>query len=206
MTNLVLARHGETVWHAENRYAGVNDIALTPRGVAQAQHLAAWARHSNLSGVWASTLRRAQQTALACAGVSGTPLQVDARLRELDFGKGEGRTSAQMHDRFPDARNAFEDDPVAHHLPGGEDPAEAAARFVECLGEIVHADPDGRVLVVAHSTVIRLAFCQLINVPLRQYRRLFPGLRNCGLTELRIRDGEVAVIEFNSPIEPEGKQ
>ena len=27
MTYLVLVRHGETVWHAENRYAGASDIA-----------------------------------------------------------------------------------------------------------------------------------------------------------------------------------
>lgn len=31
MTDVVLVRHGETVWHAENRYAGVSDVALTPR-------------------------------------------------------------------------------------------------------------------------------------------------------------------------------
>ena len=30
MTDIVLFRHGETVWHAENRYAGVSDIDLTP--------------------------------------------------------------------------------------------------------------------------------------------------------------------------------
>ena len=28
MTDLVLVRHGETVWHAENRYAGVSDEEL----------------------------------------------------------------------------------------------------------------------------------------------------------------------------------
>ena len=44
MTDLVLVRHGETVWHAENRYAGVSDVALTPRGaIEQAGQLAAWA-------------------------------------------------------------------------------------------------------------------------------------------------------------------
>ena len=41
-------------------------------------------------------------------------------------------------------------------------------------------------------------------IPLSNYRRLFPFVRNCGLTELRIRDGEVALLEFNTPIEPEG--
>ena len=58
--------------------------------------------------------------------------------------------------------------------------------------------------MVAHTTAIRLALCQLIGVPLSNYRRLFPFVRNCGLTEIRLRAGEVAVMEFNTPIEPEG--
>ena len=33
MTYLVLVRHGQTVWHAENRYAGFSDVALTTRGL-----------------------------------------------------------------------------------------------------------------------------------------------------------------------------
>lgn len=204
MTYLVLVRHGETVWHAENRYAGSSDVALTPRGLEQAAQLAAWARTARLAAIMASTLSRARVTAAACADVSGCPLQVDARLRELDFGAGEGHTAAEMQQRLPEAFAAFRTDPVAHHLPGGEDPAEAAQRFIACLRDVVDQHPDGRVLVVAHTTVIRLALCHLIGVPLSQYRRLFPFVRNCGLTELRLTDGQTAVLEFNTPIEPEG--
>jgi broad specificity phosphatase PhoE len=191
------------VWHAENRYAGVSDVPLTARGLRQAGQLAAWAKTARLSGVWASTLRRAQLTAKACAEISGTPLAVNERLRELDFGEGEGLTAAEMEQRFPEALHAFRADPVAHHLPGGEDPSAAAQRFTECLHDIAGQHPDGRVLVVAHTTVMRLALCQLIGVPLREYRRLFPFVRNCGLTEIRLHDGRVAVIEFNAPIERE---
>jgi probable phosphoglycerate mutase len=204
MTYLVLVRHGETVWHAENRYAGSSDIALTPRGLEQAAQLAAWARTARLAAVWASTLNRARLTAAACADVSGSPLHLDERLRELNFGSGEGLTSAEMHERFPEAFAAFRADPVTHHLPGGEDPVKAAQRFTACLRDIVDQHPDGRVLVVAHTSVIRLALCQLIGVPLANYRRLFPFVRNCGLTELRINDGAAALLEFNTPIEPEG--
>lgn len=204
MTYLVLVRHGETIWHAQNRYAGVSDIALTPRGLEQAGQLAAWAKTARLAGMWASTLTRAQITARACAEVSDTSLQIDERLRELDFGDGEGLTSAEMEQRFPDALRAFRADPVVHHLPGGENPVKAATRFVECLHDIAGKHPDGRVLIVAHTTAIRLALCQLIGVPLSEYRRLFPFVRNCGLTEIRLQDGHVAVMEFNTPIEPEG--
>ncbi|WP_162794865.1 histidine phosphatase family protein, partial [Nonomuraea lactucae] len=67
MTTLVLVRHGETVWHAENRYAGLSDVELTPRGHAQAERLAAWSASAGLSAVRASTLSRAAVTASASA-------------------------------------------------------------------------------------------------------------------------------------------
>ena len=189
----------DLVWHAENRYAGVSDVALTPRGEEQAGQLAAWARNAGLAAVWSSPLSRARRTAEACA--VDVPLEVDARLRELDFGEGEGLTSAEMTQRFPEARAAFLDDPAAHPLPGGEDPVAAANRFTECLQEIAADLPGGRVLVVAHSSAIRLALCRLIGVPLSEYRRLLPTLRNCALTEVRLRDGRVALLQFNTPPE-----
>ncbi|AQZ69202.1 Alpha-ribazole-5'-phosphate phosphatase [[Actinomadura] parvosata subsp. kistnae] len=203
MTDLVLVRHGETVWHAENRYAGLTDVELTPRGLAQAERLAGWAAGAGLEAVWASPLSRARitaETAAAKAGPPLTPVRVDERLRELDFGQGDGLTSAEMKARFPEARAAFEADPAAHPLPGGEDPYQAAARFVAALQDIAAAHPEGRVLVVAHTTAIRLALCRLIGVPLGEYRRLFPRLDNCALTELRLRAGQVAMLQYNSPI------
>jgi broad specificity phosphatase PhoE len=202
MTYLVVVRHGQTVWHAENRYAGSSDVALTIHGREQAAQLAGWARTARLAAVWASPLSRARATAQACADVTDLPLQIDERLRELDFGAGEGLTSAEMGARFPDALGAFRADPVAHHLPDGEDPVKAAARFTECLHDLAQQHPDGRVLVVAHTTAMRLALCRLIGVPLSEYRRLFPFVRNCGLTELRLTDGQAAVLQFNTPLPP----
>ncbi|MEU7894014.1 histidine phosphatase family protein [Nonomuraea sp. NPDC049152] len=200
MTRLVLVRHGESVWHAENRYAGISDIALTPLGVRQADWLAGWAGEAGLSSVWASTLSRSIRTAEPCAQAVGAPLRTDERLRELAFGDAEGLTADEMSLRFPQARDDFRADPVAHHLPGGEDPVKAATRFTECLRDIAAEHPGERVLVVAHTTVIRLALCQLIGVPLREYRRLFPFLRNCALTEISLYDDHTAVLEFNSPL------
>jgi broad specificity phosphatase PhoE len=200
MTDIALVRHGESVWHAENRYAGVSDIELTPRGYDQAGQLASWAGRAGLAAVWASTLSRARLTAAASAKAAGVELRVDERLRELDFGQGEGLTAAEMRELFPEARAAFEADPAASPLPGGEDPKLAADRFTECLRDIAAAHPDGRVMVVAHTTVIRIALCRLMGVPLSEYRRLFPRLDNCAITEIRPRDGQVAILRYNSPI------
>jgi broad specificity phosphatase PhoE len=200
MTNLVLVRHGETVWHAENRYAGLSEVELTPRGHDQAGQLASWAGRAGLAAVWSSTLGRARTTAAASADAAGVSLRTDARLREIDFGQGDGLTAAEMRERFPEARAAFEADPAAHPLPGGEDPKLVADRFTESLRDIAAAYPDGRVLVIAHTTAIRIALCRLIGVPLGEYRRLFPTLDNCAVTEIRPRDGRVAILRYNSPI------
>ncbi|GAB2864482.1 alpha-ribazole phosphatase [Actinocorallia aurea] len=196
MTDLVLVRHGETVWHAENRYAGVSDIALTDAGVRQAERLAGWAKGAGLDAVWSSTLSRAQVTAAPSARAAGVPLQADARLRELDFGLAEGMTKAEMRVRFPAARAAFEADPAAHPLPGGERPGAAADRFVSCLRQI----EGGRVLVVAHTTAIRLALCHLLGIPLAEYRRRLPALDNGTLTEVRLHPDHAALLRYNSPV------
>lgn len=201
MTHLVVVRHGETEWHAENRYAGVSDVALTARGHDQARLLAAWAAEARPDAVWCSDLSRARATAAPAAAAVGAEPRADGRLRELDFGKGEGLSRDDMRRAFPDALSAFLADPVAGHLPGGEDPRAAARRFTGCLHDIAARHPDGRVLVVAHSAVIRLALCRLLGIPLADYRRRFPLLRNCALTEVRLRDGGAALLRFNTAIE-----
>jgi len=201
MTDLVLVRHGETMWHAENRYAGVSKIGLSPHGLEQAAQLATWASKAGLCAVWSSPLGRALGTATPCADLAGLRLQVDARLRELDFGDGEGRTSQEMGERFPAEFAAFGIDPVANHLPGGEDPVAAAERFVSCLHDIADAHPKGRVLVVAHNSVIRLALCRLLGAPLGDYRRRYPAILNCALTEVRMTGRRRALLQFNVPVE-----
>lgn len=202
MTDLVLVRHGETAWHADNRYAGVTEVGLSPRGLEQAALLATWASSAGLSAIWSSPLGRALDTANGCARSAGLHVHVDDRLRELDFGEGEGLTAQEMRVRFPAAFEAFVVDPVANHLPGGEDPAAAVGRFVACLHEIADVHPAGRVLVVTHTSVIRLALCHLLGAPLGDYRRLYPAIGNCALTEVRLTAAPPVLLQFNVPIEP----
>jgi broad specificity phosphatase PhoE len=201
LTYLALVRHGETIWHAENRYAGSTDIPLNPRGFEQAERLAKWAAAADLAAIWVSPMRRARETAAPSERVTGIPARVDERLREIDFGKAEGLTNSEIMQSFPDAFAAFQSDPVSHHLPGGEDPRDVVRRAMECFNEIRMAFPRGRVLVVTHNTVIRLALCQWLGVPLSKYRSAFPVMANGALSEIRMRDGEVSLLKLNSPLE-----
>jgi broad specificity phosphatase PhoE len=125
-------------------------------------------------------------------------VQVDPRLAELDFGEGEGLTPEEMRERFPDPRAPFERDPAAHHLPGGESPQHALDRALACLHEIARRNHEARVMVVIHPTLIRLLMCHLLELPLKDYRRRLPTVSYATLTELRLRDGEAALLTFNA--------
>ncbi|MFK0294114.1 histidine phosphatase family protein [Streptomyces sp. NPDC090442] len=199
MTDFLLVRHGETIWHAENRYAGRTDVPLTDLGREQARTLAHWATTAHLTAIWSSPLARARLTAAPTADACDLPLHVDERLYELDFGQGEGLTRDEMRGRFPHHLAAFLTDPADHHLPGGEHPRHAAERAAACLADIARDQPHGRILIVAHSTLLRLLLCHLLGIPLAAYRRTFPQLHNGALTEIRIEDEHTALLRLNAP-------
>ncbi|MGC9538069.1 histidine phosphatase family protein [Streptomyces sp. UG1] len=203
-TTLLLTRHGQTIWHAENRYAGVSDIPLTDTGRAQADALARWATAHPVDAIWTSPVSRAVVTAApACRALGLTPHR-EPDLRECDFGVLEGRTLAEFAAEDPQAAEAFRTDPVAHPFPGAEDPAAAAERGAAALRRIAAAHPGERVLVVAHNTLFRLVLCTLLSIPPGRYRSVFPRLRNAAISELLVKsDGSAALLSLNVPCEPD---
>jgi probable phosphoglycerate mutase len=195
MTVIHLARHGQTPWHHPNRYTGSSDIGLTETGERQAAGLAAWAAGAGLSALAGSDLIRAVRTAAPAAARTGLPPIADKRLRELDFGSAEGRTLAEMP---ADVAERFVADPAANPFPGGERPADAVERGLAALGDLTQVYPEGRVLVVAHSTLIRLIVCAVLGVPLGEYRRKLPCLVPAARTDLRFDGaGSAAVLAYN---------
>lgn len=198
-TTLFLTRHGETVWHRENRYAGVSDIDLTPRGLHQAEALGAWAAGARLDAIVTSPLSRARRTAAPAARATGLVPVVEPDLLEVDFGIAEGRTLGELRASYPQEVAAFVEDPAAHPLPAGEDPAAAAARGATALLRLADGRPGQRVLAVAHNTLLRLVLCRLLGLPTSEYRRVLPGLRNCAITELRVTEGQVSLMAYNVP-------
>jgi probable phosphoglycerate mutase len=198
-TSLLLARHGQTVWHAENRYAGISDVALTDTGVAQAEALGRWAAAHPVDAIWTSPLSRAVLTAAPATRALNLVPHTEPDLRECDFGVVEGRTLAEFAAENPGAAEAFRADPVAYPFPGSEDPTAAAERGAAALQRIAAAHPEQRVLVVAHNTLLRLVLCRLLSIPLSEYRRIFPQLRNAAVSEIRMAQGGGALLSFNVP-------
>jgi broad specificity phosphatase PhoE len=191
-TTIVLARHGRTAWHHGNRYTGSSDLPIDEVGQQQALQLRDWAIDFAPDALWCSPMLRARQTIAPTASALGLEPTMDARLREVDFGSAEGQRLAEMP---PAVAAAFESDPVRDYVPGGEDPAEAADRVTEVFGEI----EGGKVLVVAHNTLIRLLVCRVLGLRLNDYRRLLPALGPAALVRFRSQDGTVGLEAYNLP-------
>ncbi|BCJ33749.1 hypothetical protein Athai_12520 [Actinocatenispora thailandica] len=204
-TRLILSRHGQTTWHGENRYAGVSDVDLTDAGHRQAVALGDWCRQHRPDALYASPVRRARETIAPVAVATGLPVHTVPDLREVDFGIAEGRTLDEL---APALVEAFRADPAAHPFPGSEPPEDAARRGAAALREIAAARPGGRVLVVAHNTLLRLALCTLLGLPAGRYREVFPRLDNGALSTIALAaDGAgVAAIEsWNVPLSAAGR-
>jgi broad specificity phosphatase PhoE len=206
MTTLFLARHGETVWHAEHRYAGSSDVELTDHGLVQADELAGWATRARLSAIVASPMLRARLTAQPAADATGLEVRHDPRLVEIDFGTGEGLTPVELDERMPAEWAAFERHPARQPMPAGEAGVEGIARALPALLELTDEFPHGRVLVVTHATLMRLVLCELLGIDPDRYRELFPVVENCAPTVVRFEElgGErrARLLGFNIPPRP----
>lgn len=195
-TTVVLARHGRTEWHHGNRYTGSTDLPIDSVGVQQAELLQVWAEDFRPDALWSSPMLRARQTIAPAAEALGLEPTTDARLREVDFGSAEGKMLSELP---PAVSSAFALDPVANPFPGGENVADAADRVRRAFDEIVERHAGGKVLVVAHNTLIRLLVCRVLGLPVRDYRRLLPALGPAALVRLRQQDGTVGLEAFNVP-------
>src|ERR1700749_4209963 len=95
-----LARHGETEWSRSGQHTGLTDLPLTERGEEEARNLGKRLRGLTFAKVFTSPLQRAARTA-ELAGF-GAVAEKDADLVEWNYGKYEGRLTAEIRQEAPD--------------------------------------------------------------------------------------------------------
>ncbi|MEJ0089296.1 MAG: histidine phosphatase family protein [Limisphaerales bacterium] len=117
---IYLARHGETAWSLSGQHTGLTDLPLTERGERNARSLGPRLEGLNFAKVFTSPLQRAAKTC-ELAGF-GKVAEVDRDLVEWDYGKYEGRKTAEIHAERP-GWELFRDG-----CPDGESLAEIGAR------------------------------------------------------------------------------
>jgi broad specificity phosphatase PhoE len=214
MLTFVLTRHGLTDRSDPEQHLGQGiDIGLSAAGRAQAAALAGRVGPEHFDLILASPLLRARETARAVAG--DRTIEFDARLAEMDYGRWEGLTYAQIDAIDASYRARWEADPAGLRCPEGESGEDVALRargFLEDLLAWAAPATEGQlvVLAVAHSSFNRILLCVAMGVPVRDYRRRFAqGQGN--LTVIRwpsganVADGRLLVANDTSHLAAPGQ-
>jgi broad specificity phosphatase PhoE len=169
-TRLYLVRHGATTLSAEDRFAGATDVDLSDEGRGQVEALAQRLADDEIAAVYASPMRRTVETASILARPFGLAVERRDGLREINHGRWEERTRAEVEASFRDEYAAWELDPLTFAPEGGESGLMVLARALPVIREIVLAHPNQNVVVVSHKATIRLVISSFLGFDARGYR------------------------------------
>ncbi len=165
-TRLLLIRHGEVEAAYQKKFGGIIDMNLSPNGRRQAKTLAAYLRGKTIDAIYASPMKRVQQTLAPTLKAGGHGQIVRPALREIDFGDWSGLGWKEVEDQFGFASHKWLDEIHQRGVPNGENGKAFRARVEPCLREIIDQRRGQNVAIFCHGGVIRMILAILLKLPL----------------------------------------
>lgn len=162
---ILVIRHGESEADLLHVHEGRADFPLTQHGQQQAAAMAQWvAGNYAIDRIYASTLIRAKQTAMALADAcGGVVINYEPDLRERNNGLLAGLPYAEAAEKYP---------PVADcppHLSVYEMESEIdfRCRVERVLSKILHDNDEASTLaIVSHGGTIRMLYQAFLGLPM----------------------------------------
>ena len=170
MTTLVLIRHGQSLWNAENKFTGWTDIGLSEKGIEEAEEAGKKLENVPFDVVHTSALIRAQKTAEIIIKNNKKskkiPVYKDKRLNERHYGSLQGLNKKETAEKFGAEqvhiwRRSFDVPP-----PDGESLKMNAERTIPYFKENIIQDlkKGKNVLVSAHGNSLRSIVMYIENI------------------------------------------
>jgi broad specificity phosphatase PhoE len=161
-TRILLLRHAET--SAPDRLHGAeSDIGLGPRGLQQADAVAAWLGTQRPDALVSSAMSRALQTARPIAGVCGLEIDIVPELHERKMGRYSGMSREEampMHRETMRRWMAGESD---YALEGCESYVAMRTRVLPVFEKIATRGAARTTIIVAHGMVIRILLTSILD-------------------------------------------
>ena len=184
VTKIYLIRHGETEDADARRYKGHIDVPLSDNGIEQIERLseflsAVGARcprpgsdSAGLKAVYCSGLSRAVKSAEIIAGPFGLEPVIVEGLKERNFGVWEGMSFDEIQEKYPEAFNAWAENPLRFSPMQGESTIEISERALDAFNEIISRHNGESIAIVAHGGINRVILCELLGMPLENIFRI----------------------------------
>ena len=162
MSRLFLVRHAAV--DTAGRYWSATDLPLSSEGVEQLPVLVQRLANEHLAAIYASDRARARRSAVAMAKHRSCAVELDERLREIDFGSCEGLTFNEIASRWPDVADSLVSAPTSFVAPGGESFVQFTSRVNQFVRERLTAI-DSNIVVVAHRGTLGVIAAGLLGRP-----------------------------------------
>ena len=203
---LHLVRHGETEWNKLGRFQGQQDIALNPRGLAQAKETARAMADDGVIALYSSPLQRTMQVANEISRLTSVPVVPLPGVKELNLGELEGVTGEEMRTIWPDVYSAWSQDPGTLSMPKGESLSQLQDRAWRSLQEVEQAHSgDDVIVVVSHNFAIRTMIHKVLGLPLTNFHRLSLDLSSVSTVEYTSRGRRLTCYNFTGHLSPENR-
>ncbi len=183
--HLYLIRHGQSYVNLPDWNSGNVDEGLTELGQQQAAALAAWLPEKlpKVDAIYASTMKRARETAAPLAVAYNHSVQWDDRLREignnrLDHTAWPADSLPQKYADYWGSERPFAS--ITPALDGGESLMHVRIRVGMFIEEMVQQYPAQTVLAICHGGVIEMVYDHVFNIG--PWRRCEIWTHNTGVT------------------------
>ncbi len=196
--NVFFIRHGETYANAEKKFAGFWDVSLNENGKKQAASVGERLSNVKINKIYASDLVRAHDTAKAIAAHHQLEVQLEPRLREMNFGDWEQKSFSDLRKESPDAMEKWINAYDTFKVPGGESVSELYHRASAAYDAIIGAhdiNSDENVAIVAHGGVIQALLSHLCYKDISGYWRF--AIDNCGINRVEYVMGYPVIKKIN---------
>jgi len=192
---LILIRHGETEWNKQRRIQGCrSDTRLSPKGLEEADRLAAVLRKERIDAIYSSPMKRAAETAQIIADACKMKVQMFNELREIDAGALDGLFERELTGSYETAWKEMRSGNASTPLPGGESLQDLQKRTSWAVDRMLEKHIDGTVVVVAHLLANLVVVCQALGINLSQVARLRQAPASITILELTTQGNSLLLL------------
>jgi len=195
MTEIILARHGETKWNVQEIFRGRIDIALNETGIKQAELLAEYLRHLKIEAIYSSPLKRALKTAEVIASHHKLAVEITPGLIDFNYGKWQGLPHQEVKDKYNELYAEWISHPDQVKIPAGESLNDVRKRAIGVVDEVT-AKHEGTIVLLSHRVVNKVLICALLGLDNSHFWNIKQD--TCGITTFTYENERFILTEHNN--------
>jgi|TARA_B100001245_G_scaffold161459_1_gene121625 probable phosphoglycerate mutase len=194
---IIFLRHGQAENNTRRILAGRTDgVPLTKTGIEQAENIAKYLKHIDVSAIYSSPIERASNTAKIVADYNSLNYELDDRLIEIEMGKF---TRMNYDDMFAKHGNVFlkfyENDPIiAEHEV--ETFPHVQERVRDMVDYVIKKHKNQNVVLVTHMDPIKSMLSTIMELKPKILFELI--IANASLTIVKEYDGKFSLSAINA--------